>query len=86
MNAFSHRTWVPFYLVSLGTLSMAVFRSMNGFMLLFSLVLVIVALGIIFITIQAEVAKDTRRKELMTTLSKKARAAGDADAAAAERR
>ena len=86
MNAFSHRTWVPFYLVSLGTLSMAVFRSMNGFMLFFSLVLVIVALGIIFITIQAEVAKDTRRKELMTTLSKKARAAGDADAAAAERR
>ena len=85
MNAFSHRTWVPFYLVSLGTLSMAVFRSMNGFMLFFSLVLVIVALGIIFITIQAEVAKDTRRKELMTTLSKKARAAGDA-AAATERR
>ncbi|HTY52367.1 MAG TPA: hypothetical protein VMB35_04165 [Methanomicrobiales archaeon] len=84
MNAFSHRTWVPFYLVSLGTLSMAVFRSMNGFMLFFSLVLVIVALGIIFITIQAEVAKDTERKELMSTLSKKARAAGEA--AAAERR
>ena len=84
MNAFSHRTWVPFYLVSLGTLSMAVFRSMNGFTLLFSLLLVIVALGIIFITIQAEVAKDTERKELMSTLSKKARAAGEA--AAAERR
>ena len=84
MNAFSHRTWVPFYLVSLGTLSMAVFRSMNGFMLIFSLIVVIVALGIIFITIQAEVAKDTERKELMTTLSKKARAAGDA--APAERR
>jgi len=71
MNAFSHRTWIPFYLISFGTLSLAVFRSMNGVMLLFSLILVIAALGIIFMTIQAEVTKNKEKKELMETLSKK---------------
>jgi hypothetical protein len=77
MNAFSHRTWIPFYLVSFGTLSMAFFRSMNGLMLLASLILVSVALGIIFITIQAEVAKNLEKKELMEILSKKVLSAGD---------
>jgi hypothetical protein len=77
MNAFSHRTWIPFYLISFGTLSLAVFRSMNGVMLLFSLILVSVALGIIFITIQAEVARNTEKKELMEILSKKVRTAGE---------
>ena len=71
MNAFSQRTWIPFYLVSFGTLSMLFFRSMNGVMLLASLVLVMAALGVIFLTIQAEVASDTERKELTETLSKK---------------
>ncbi|MGA2935258.1 MAG: hypothetical protein ABSD81_08910 [Methanomicrobiales archaeon] len=77
MNAFSHRTWIPFYLASFGTLSMAVFRSMNGVMLLFSLVLVSVALGIIFLAIQTEVARNTEKKELMATLSKKVLSAGE---------
>ena len=77
MNAFQHRTWIPFYLVSFGTLSMAVFRSMNGVMLIASLILVSVALGIIFMTIQAEVARNTEKKELMEILSKKVLAAGD---------
>jgi hypothetical protein len=77
MNAFSHRTWIPFYLVSFGTLSMAVFPSMNGVMLLFSLILVSVALGIIFMTIQAEVSRNTEKKELMEILSKKVLSAGD---------
>ena len=77
MNAFQHRTWIPFYLISFGTLSMAVFRSMNGVMLLTSLILVSVALGIIFMTIQAEVARNTEKKELMEILSKKVLAAGD---------
>jgi len=71
MNAFSQRTWIPFYLVSFGTLSMLFSRSMNGVMLLASLVLVMAALGVIFLTIQAEVASDTERKELTETLSKK---------------
>ncbi|MDD1663448.1 MAG: hypothetical protein LUQ60_06860, partial [Methanomicrobiales archaeon] len=62
MNAFQHRSWIPFYLISFGTLSMAVFRSMNGVMLLTSLILVSVALGIIFMTIQAEVARNTEKK------------------------
>lgn len=79
MNAFSHRTWIPFYLISFGTLSMAVFRSMNGVTLLFSLVLVSVALGIIFLTIQAEVESDMEKKELMETLSKKGLSAGDSN-------
>ena len=77
MNAFQHRSWIPFYLISFGTLSMAVFRSMNGVMLLTSLILVSVALGIIFMTIQAEVARNTEKKELMEILSKKVLAAGD---------
>ena len=77
MNAFSHRTWIPFYLISFGTLSMAVFRSMDGFVLLFSIILVSVALGIIFLTIQSEVAKNTEQKELMAILSKKVRTAGE---------
>ena len=77
MNAFSHRTWIPFYLVSFGTLSIAVFRSMNGVMLLFSLILVSVALGIIFLTIQAEVERSMEKKELMEALSKKVLSAGD---------
>ena len=77
MNAFQHRSWIPFYLISFGTLSMAVFRSMNGVMLLTSLILVSVALGIIFMTIQAEVARNTEKKELMEILSKKVQAAGD---------
>jgi hypothetical protein len=77
MNAFSHRTWIPFYLISFGTLSMAVFRSMDGVTLLFSLILVSVALGIIFMTIQAEVARNTEKKELMEILSRKGQAAGD---------
>ena len=77
MNAFSHRTWIPFYLISFGTLSMAVFRSIDGVTLLFSLILVSVALGIIFMTIQAEVARNTEKKELMEILSRKGRAAGD---------
>ncbi len=78
MNAFSHRTWVPFYLVSFGTLSMAVLRSMDGFMLLGSLVLVTVALGIIFLAIQAEVERNLEKKELMDVLSKKVLSAGEA--------
>jgi len=79
MNAYSHRTWIPFYLVSFGTLSMAVFRSMDGAVLIGSLVLVSVALDIIFLAIQAEVTRNTEKKELMETLSKKIRAAGDPD-------
>ena len=77
MNAYSHRNWIPFYLISFGTLSMAVFRSMNGVMLVFSLVLVAVAFGVIFMTIQAEVAKNTQKKELVEALSRKVRTAGD---------
>ena len=77
MNAFSHRTWIPFYLVSFGTLSMAVFRSMNGVMLLFSLLLVSVALSIIFLAIQAEVTRNMEKEELMAILSKKVRSAGE---------
>jgi hypothetical protein len=77
MNAFSHRTWIPFYLISFGTLSLAVFRSLSGIMLLFSLILVGAALSIIFMTIQAEVARNTEKKELMEILSKKVLTAGD---------
>ncbi len=63
---------------------MAVFRSMDGVMLLFSILLVSVALGIIFLTIQAEVAKNTEQKELMAILSKKVRTAGDSTSSEAK--
>jgi hypothetical protein len=79
MNAFSHRTWIPFYLISFSTLSIAVFRSMNGLMLLFSLILITAALGVIFMTIQAEVEKNSEREELMEILSEKVRATGESE-------
>jgi hypothetical protein len=79
MNAYSHRTWIPFYLLSFGTLSMAVLRSMDGAVLIGSLVLVSGALAIIFLAIQAEVTRNTEKKELMETLTKKIRAAGEAE-------
>jgi hypothetical protein len=77
MNAFDHRTWIPFYLISFGTLSMAIYRSMDGVMLLGSLVLVSAAVGVIFLTIQAEVERSTEKKELMETLQKKILTAGE---------
>jgi inner membrane protein involved in colicin E2 resistance len=77
MNAYSHRSWIPFYLVSFGTLSMAALRSMDGAMLVGSLILVAGALAVIFLTIQAEVARNTEKEKLMEALSKKMRAAGD---------
>jgi Flp pilus assembly protein TadB len=80
MNAFSHRTWVPFYLVSFGTLSVAAFRSMDGLMFLVSLLLVAGALGIIYMAIQAEVTRNTEKEELMEVLSQKVLTAGDIQA------
>jgi inner membrane protein involved in colicin E2 resistance len=77
MNAYSHRTWIPFYLLSFGTLTMAFLRPMDGAMLIGSLLLVSGALAVIFLTIQAEVAKNSERKELMEALQKKIQAAGD---------
>ena len=77
MNAYSHRTWIPFYLLSFGTLTMAMLRPMDGVMLVGSLLLVSGALAVIFLTIQAEVARNTERKELMEALSKKVKAAGE---------
>ena len=79
MNAYSHRTWIPFYLVSFSALYMAVFRPMDGVMLLFSLLLVTAAVGIIFLTIQAEVTRNLEQKELMEILSRKVQAAGAAE-------
>jgi len=43
-----------------------------------------VALAIIFMTIQAEVARNTEQKELMEILSKKVRTAGDSKASEAK--
>ena len=77
MNAYSHRTWIPFYLISFGTLSLAFLRSMDGLVLVGSVILVSGALAIIFMTIQAEVARNTQKKELMEALSRKVRDAGE---------
>jgi hypothetical protein len=77
MNAYSHRSWIPFYLISFGALSIAVLRSMDGMMLVGSLILVSGALAIIFMTIQAEVARNTEKEKLMEALSKKMRASGE---------
>ncbi|MDD1666059.1 MAG: hypothetical protein LUQ23_00790 [Methanomicrobiales archaeon] len=77
MNAFSHRTWAPFYLISVGTLSLTVLRSLDGFMLLGSLLLVAAALAIIYLAIQAEVTRNLEKKELMEVLSRKVTSAGE---------
>jgi preprotein translocase subunit YajC len=57
---------------------MAVYRSMDGVMLLFSLLLVSAAVCVIFLTIQAEVERSMEKKELMETLQRKILTTGDA--------
>jgi len=77
MDAFTQRTWIPFYVISFGTLSVVIFQFMSGAMLLVSLTLVTSALGVIFTTIQTEVARSTEQKELMADLSEKVHAAAN---------
>ena len=64
------RTWVLFYLISFVVLLWAVFLSAKGVMLWVSLMLVIVVVGVNFITVYNEIKKHASRKALQTALTR----------------
>lgn len=64
------RTWVLFYLISFVVLLWAVFLSAKGVMLWVSLMLVILVVGVNFVTVYNEIKKHTSRKELQAALTK----------------
>ena len=64
------RTWIVFYLLSFVVLLWAAFLSAAGVMLWVSLLLVIIIIGVNFMTVLAEVKKHTLRREIQTNLTK----------------
>ncbi|WP_292368798.1 hypothetical protein [Methanoregula sp. UBA64] len=64
------RTWVIFYLISFVVLLWAAFLTANGSMLWVSLMLVIVVIGINFITVYAQIKQHSARKALQAEFVK----------------
>jgi cytochrome c biogenesis protein CcdA len=64
------RTWVVFYLLSFVVLLWAAFLSSQGVMLWVSLLLVIIIVGINFITVLNQLKAHTARKEFQHGLTK----------------
>jgi uncharacterized BrkB/YihY/UPF0761 family membrane protein len=64
------QTWIVFYLISFVVLLWAAFLSASGTMLWVSLLLVIVIVGVNFITVVGEVKKHALRKEMQRNLTK----------------
>ncbi len=64
------RTWVIFYLISFVLLLWAAFLTVNGIMLWVSLMLVIVVVGINFVTIYNQIKAQTSRKAMQAELTK----------------
>jgi len=64
------RTWIIFYLISFVVLLWAAFLSVNGTMLWVSLMLVIVVVGINFVTVYAQVKHQASRKAFQSELTK----------------
>ena len=63
MNVPELRTWIIFYLISFVVLLVALIITLGGELLWISLTLVIVVVGINFITLSGELKKHTARKE-----------------------
>lgn len=70
MELPSLRTWVLFYLISFVVLLWAVFLSAKGVMLWISLMLVIVVVGVNFVTVYNEIKKHASRQALQSALTK----------------
>jgi len=64
------RTWVIFYLISFVVLLWAAFLSVNGTMLWVSLLLVILVIGINFVTVYNQIKLQASRKALQSDLTK----------------
>jgi uncharacterized BrkB/YihY/UPF0761 family membrane protein len=63
------RTWIVFYLISFVVLLWAAFLSATGIMLWVSLLLVIVIVGVNFITVVNEIKKHALRQEMQRSLT-----------------
>lgn len=70
MNVPELRTWIIFYLISFVVLLVALIITLGGELLWISLTLVIVVVGINFITLSGELKKHTARKERMKKISR----------------
>ncbi len=64
------RTWIIFYLISFVVLLWAAFLTANGTMLWVSLMLVIVVIGINFITVYSQLKQQMSRKALQAEFTK----------------
>lgn len=63
------QTWIIFYLISFVVLLWAAFLTATGVMLWVSLFLVIIIVGINFMTVIGELKKHTARRELQRKLT-----------------
>ena len=63
------RTWVIFYLISFVVLLWAAFLSAEGVMLWVSLMLVIIIVGLNFVTVFNQIKRHAQRKELQRSLT-----------------
>ncbi|MGA9620816.1 MAG: hypothetical protein WCC86_00920 [Methanoregula sp.] len=64
------RTWVIFYLISFVVLLWSAFLTVNGIMLWVSLMLVIIVIGVNFVTVYNQIKLQTSRKALQRDLTK----------------
>ena len=64
------RTWVIFYLISFVVLLWAAFLTVNGTMLWVSMMLVIIVVGINFVTVYNQIKLQMSRKALQSALTK----------------
>lgn len=70
MDVPSLRTWTIFYLISFVVLLWAAFLSINGSMLWVSLMLVIVVVGINFVTVYNQIKAQASRKAMQAEFTK----------------
>jgi cytochrome c biogenesis protein CcdA len=63
------RTWVVFYLISFVVLLWAAFLSSQGVMLWVSLLLVIIIIGLNFVTVMNQIKVHAARKEFQRSLT-----------------
>ena len=70
MDVPNLRTWTIFYLISFVVLLWAAFLTVNGIMLWVSLMLVIVVVGINFVTVSNQLKAHASRRALQAELTK----------------
>jgi uncharacterized BrkB/YihY/UPF0761 family membrane protein len=64
------RTWIVFYLISFVVLLVAAFLSAQGVMLWVSLLLVIIIIGVNFVTVLNQIKAHASKKEFQHNLTK----------------